>query len=379
VLHVAQISFFLDPAGRAPEALLADWHSLPEVARAAASAGLRVSVIQASRVEGGLVRDGIAYDFIAPDPPGGLLSRSAGFATLLAARAPDLLHVHGLCFPREVLGLRALAPTTPILLQDHANGPPRWWKRALWKRGAWQAQGIAFCARSQAGPFQRRGLLAPHTQIFEIPECTTTFSPGQRVEARAATGLHGDPALLWVGHLNDNKDPLAVLDGVALAARHLPGITLWCCFGTAPLLAAVQARISRDPALRGRVRLLGGVPRTQVQALMRAADFLVLGSHREGSGYSVIEALATGLPAVVTDIPSYRALLGSGARAAGMLWPRGDARALAEMLVAAAARPAEQWRARALARFAAALSFEAVGRQLAAAYEACLRRRASAA
>jgi glycosyltransferase involved in cell wall biosynthesis len=286
----------------------------------------------------------------------------------LGSLAPDVLHVHGLCFPREVLGLRARAPATPLLLQDHANGTPRFWRRALWKRAAAQAQGIAFCARGQAEPFQRQGLLAPHTEIFEIPESTTCFTPGSRAAARAASGIHGDPAVLWVGHLNDNKDPLAVLDGIALAARQRPGIMLWCCYATAPLIGAVQARIEADPLLRGRVRLLGRVPRTQVEALMRAADFFVLGSHREGSGYSVIEALATGLPAIVTAIPSFRALLGSGDRAAGVLWPCGDGAALATALLAAAAKPAEYWRVRALARFAEALSSEALGRQLADTY-----------
>lgn len=368
MLHVAQISFFVDPQRRAPEQLLTDWHSLPDVALAAAGAGLRVSVIQASEVEGSLVRDGVAYSFIAPDRPGELLTRSARFATLLRSLAPDVLHVHGLCFPREVLGLRELAPGTPLLLQDHANQPPRFWRRALWKRGAAQAQGMAFCAREQADVFHRRGLLAPHTQIFEIPESTTTFTPGDRAQAAAATGVHGDPALLWVGHLNENKDPATVLEGIALAVDRLPQLKLWCCFATAPLLDSVRSRVDKDPRLRGRVHLLGRVPRLQVQALMRAADFFVLGSHREGSGYSVIEALATGLPAIVTDIPSYRALLGPAEQAPGKLWPCGDAAALAEALVAGAKSPRGQWRTRALLRFDSALSSAAVGRRLADAY-----------
>ena len=368
MLHVAHISFFVDLARRTPEKLLEDWHSLPDVARAVAGAGLRVSVVQASSVEGSLIRDGVAYSFIAPDRPGAPLTGSAHFATLLRSLAPDVLHVHGLCYPHEVLGLRALAPTTPLLLQDHANGPPRFWRRPRWKRAAAQAQGIAFCAREQAEPFHRLGLLAPRTDIFEIPESTTTFTPGNRIDARAATGMHGDPAVLWVGHLNDNKDPLTVLDGLARVVRQRPGIMLWCCFATAPLIGAVQARIDADPVLRGRVRLLGRVPRPQVQALMRAADFFVLGSHREGSGYSVIEALATGLPAIVTDIPSFRALLGFGERAPGMLWPCGDSQALASSLLAATTQPREQWRARALARFESELSSAAVGRKLAEAY-----------
>ena len=35
-----------------------------------------------------------------------------------------------------------------------------------------------------------------------------------REQAREMTGVTGSPALLWVGRLNANKDPLTVLDGL---------------------------------------------------------------------------------------------------------------------------------------------------------------------
>ena len=178
--------------------------------------------------------------------------------------------------------------------------------------------------------------LPREVRLFEIPESTSTFLPGDRAAARAATGLHGDPAVLWVGHLDRNKDPLTVLEGVGEAARYLPGLHLWCCFGSAPLLGAVQARIAQDAVLRDRVHLLGRVPHEQVEQLMRAADLFVLGSHREGSSFSLIEALATGLTPVVTDIPSMRALTGNAAT--GALWPCGDSRALSDALQAVARR-----------------------------------------
>ena len=225
---------------------------------------------------------------------------------------------------------------------------------------------MAFCAAAQAQPFIKSGLVHAQTSIYEIPESTSRFTPADQAEARRVTGLQGDPCLLWVGHLDENKDPLTVLDGVSEAARQLPQLQLWCCFGTAPLLPDVQRRIETDPMLRARVHLLGQVPHERIEHLMRASDLFVLGSHREGSGYSLIEALACGLPPVVTDIASFRTLTGGGR--IGRLWPCGDARSFSTALLSIATQPRLRARTAARAHFDTVLSFEAVGRKLSAAY-----------
>ena len=373
-MHVAQISFFNDPEGRAPARLLEAWPSLVDVADAAASAGVRVSVLQASIHTHRLTRHEVPYHFLPFGRAPGAEVHRAELAELLQALAPDVFHVHGLGFVRDVPLLARLAPHTPILLQDHADRPPPLWRRGSWRAGFGAAAAVMFCAREQAAPFGRAGLVHARMKVFEVPESTSRFAPGDRLRARRVTALQGDPAVLWVGHLDENKDPLTVLDGIRAAARELPRLQLHCCFGTAPLLHAVEERIARDRALRPRVRLLGRVPHERVQQLMRAADLFVLGSHREGSGYSLIEALACGLPPVVTDIPSFRALTGAGSTlprdgSIGALWPRGDAGALCEKLIAAAAQPRARIRAAACEFFGKELSFEAVGRKLAAAYQ----------
>lgn len=365
-MHVLQISFFVDARRRAPEQLLRDWHTLERIAGAVATAAERVTVVQASLSEGRVSRHGVDYVFVAPDRPGALLAGSTSFAKLLRELAPDVVHVHGLGFAREVLALRHLMPRIPILLQDHADRLPRLWRRAPMRRAMACIDGTSFCARAQAEPFVRAGMLPSRVRVFEIPESTSAFRAGDASAARAATGVHGDPAVLWAGHLDRNKDPLTVLDGAAAAAAELPGLQLWCCFGSAPLLPAVEARLARDPALRARVHLLGRVPHERVEQLMRAADLFVHGSHREGGSTVLIEALATGLLPVVTDIPSSRALLGDGA--VGFLWQRGDPLSLRDALKQAAAVAGAAGRARVLAHFEQHVSSRAVGRKLAAAY-----------
>lgn len=367
MLHVAQIGFFLDPHRRLPRELLRDWYSLVDVADAASQAGVRVSVIQACAHADAFAEHAVDYYFVQPRHRSQGIASGREFRDLVAGLSVDVFHVHGLGFTSDVVALATNWPETPILLQDHADWPPRIWRRHAWRRAVALASGIAFCAREQADPFITAGLVPPAVKIYEIPESSSRFEPGDRNEARRITSLRGDPGALWVGRLEANKDPLTVLDSVSLAARTLPGLELSMCFGAAPLLGDVESRIRRDPALRARVQLLGSVPHRHVELLLRSADLFVLGSHREGSGYAVIEALACGCPPVVTDIPSFRSLTGGGA--VGALWPCGDAGKSAEALLSAAATPRYESRAAVRAHFEAELSFRALGRKLAAAYE----------
>ncbi|MFZ0872891.1 MAG: glycosyltransferase family 4 protein [Rhodanobacter sp.] len=362
-LHVAQINFLQAPAGLAHDEVLERWHSLVDIAEVAASGGTRVTVVQAAARDDRLTRNGIDYHFI--DIRGlGAAGRGRRFARLLTDIRADVLHANGLDFVGDAFAVSRCLPLLPILFQDHASRPPRWWRRRQHRRWYAAVSGVAFTALEQARPFSDAGLFGPQLRLFAIPESSSRFAPGSRVDARVETGLYGDPCVLWVGHLSSGKDPLAVLDGVARAASQLPGLQLWCAFGSAPLFDEVQQRIEQDPQLRERVHLLGKVKHTHVETLMQSADIFVSGSHAEGSGYALLEALACGVVPVVTDIPSFRALTDNGN--VGKLWPRGDAARLAEALVDVASSRLSPEQVR--AHFDAALSFTAVGRQWADAY-----------
>jgi glycosyltransferase involved in cell wall biosynthesis len=366
VLRVAQISFFDDPEGRTPEELLIAWPSLVDIAECASRAGTRVSVIQASRHTCRTQSNDVSYDFLPFGRAAPAAGMADGLARLLGELAPDVLHIQGLGFPHDTLSLASLAPRIPIVLQDHADGVPPFWRRPLWRRSFAATAGVVFCAFEQSVPFIIKGLIGTQTRVYEVPESTSRFVPGDRELARREMSVDGAPVLVWIGHLDANKDPLTVLEGVSQAARTLPGLQLWCCFGTAPLLEPVQRRIETDPLLRDRVHLLGRLPHEKVERLMQAADVFVLGSHREGSGYSLLEALACGVTPVVTDIPSFRSLTGSGA--VGALWPVGSAEGLCRALLAVVPGLRAETRAQIRAHFDRELSFDAVGAKWATTY-----------
>ena len=108
------------------------------------------------------------------------------------------------------------------------------------------------------------------------------------------------------------------------------------------------------------------------ESLMQAADLFVLGSHHEGSGYALLEALACGVTPVVTDIPSFRALTAQGT--IGELWPVGDPDALCRALLSAVPRLHSRTRATVREYFDRELSFDALGSKWSAIYADVVRR-----
>ncbi|HYJ79556.1 MAG TPA: glycosyltransferase family 4 protein [Longimicrobiaceae bacterium] len=372
-MRVAQVSCWRDPGRRSGAELLEAWTALPLQAAAADAAGVRVTVLQAAWRDEELERDGVRFVFVAEPPhlparvtrawPRRLLARA------LAAR-PQVVHLQGLGFP---LPARRLAASgVPLLVQDHAGHPRGGWRGRATRWGLARAAGVAFTVREHARPFVEAGQLSPRVPVFEVLESTSTFTPGDVEAARRAAGVHGDPCLLWVARLDANKDPLTVLDALSAAAPALPGARLWMCYGESPLEERVRTRVAADPALAGRVHLLGRVPHARVQELCRAADFLLLASRYEASSYALLEATACGATPLVSDIPALRRMTRGGA--VGGLFAPGDATALARLLAAQAALPRPPLRRAAREHFDRHLSLAALGGELRAAYEGVLRR-----
>jgi len=359
-MRVVYLNCLRPPADLGPEAVLAAWPTLAQVPAAVSRAGVHVDVVVAATVEAALQRDGVAYWFV----PGG----PRRVAEAVAGCEPDVVHQQSLHFARHTRAVQRRLPRVPVLVQDHGGQVPQGWRRLVAAWGARHIGGAAFTAREQAEPYRRSGILRRGTPVFEVLESSTLFTPGDQAAARATTGLHGDPCVLWVGRLDGNKDPLTVLDALARASRDLPDPHLWMGYTAAPLLRQVQRRVTSDPVLCRRVHLLGAVPHDRIETFYRAADCFVLASHVEGSGYALLEALACGTPALVTDIPSFRRITADGE--AGALVPPGDAAAMARALVACSRVDRAELRRAARARFERGLSFAALASEHREAYQA---------
>lgn len=370
-MHVVHLAHFYDADIASPEELLARYSTTTDLCASLRAAGVaRVSVVQRFSRSVTVEQDGVTHHLIADGrrPNLGWWENPVEAHELVARLAPDVVHHHGDAAPLR--HLRPLLPRAVLLWQHHADAPPvvprRWLAE---QRGFRRLDGVIFSAREQAYPWEKAGLVDVRHAVYELMEGSTHFAPLPSDACRAELGWRGDPVLLWVGRLNDNKDPLAVLRGLAQARPRLRDPQLYMAYGTEDLLDGVRAEVSAL-GLVGKVHLLGRVAHQDLPRLYSAADFFVLGSHQEGSGYALLEALACGLPAVVTDIPSFRRATGRGQ--VGALWRPGSPEAFAEALLAAVHTPPERREVRQF--FEANWSFPALGRSAAAFYAKAIGR-----
>jgi glycosyltransferase-like protein len=159
----------------------------------------------------------------------------------------------------------------------------------------------------------------------------------ERRAARAAAGVDDRLAILTVGGIEPRKGSLTLLDAFAAARRALPERRPVLLVAGGATLFDYRDEIDRFHAradalgLDGDLRVLGPVEDAELERLYRAADVFALPSTKEGFGLAVLEALAAGLPAVVSDLDVFRGFLGHGDSA--LLARAGDPEALAAALV----------------------------------------------
>ena len=107
--------------------------------------------------------------------------------------------------------------------------------------------------------------------------------------------------------------------------------------------------------------MLGKIPHQEIQNYYDSADYFVLGSHYEGSGYALSEALRCGCVPIVTDIPSFRMMTKNGKL--GALWEPGKKLSFIQAANRAMDKPLKEEAAACVDFFKKALSFDAIAGQ----------------
>jgi glycosyltransferase involved in cell wall biosynthesis len=164
--------------------------------------------------------------------------------------------------------------------------------------------------------------------IGTLDQYTTVYS-GVDLDAFADAEPVGDlpgerPRVVMVGRLADGKGHGVLLDSVEVLDDFQGSV---CIVGDGPLCDSLEVDIE-ERGLSKQVFLTGF--RDDVPRILAASDVLVLPSFREGTPRVIAEAMASGLPAVATDIAGIPEQVEDGKN--GYLIPTGDSEALATQL-----------------------------------------------
>lgn len=283
-------------------------------------------------LERALTRLGHRVTVLAPGPTGGLGATIAiPVNGSIAPMAPppmsiyrtrralnrgrfDVVHLHEPLAPSITLSTLVLH-RAPTLATFHAAGertPYRWF--ALPARRLARRIDASVAVSDAAAELVHRHLGLTCTVLFNGIELDR-FEPG-------IARRHGR-SVLFLGRHEERKG----LDVLLEAAAALPDDITILVGGTGPDSAHLLDRFGGDR----RITWLGRVSEaTKVDLLQRSTVLCAPSRHGESFGVVLLEAMATGLPVVASDLPGYRALSGDGL--AARLVPPDDAPALAREL-----------------------------------------------
>jgi glycosyltransferase involved in cell wall biosynthesis len=262
-------------------------------------------------------------------------SRWSRMATYLATmtaevirqrRSFDVLHVQQALYPAAALVPVARALKKPVVVRNSGSG----------EHGAVQLMGRSPLGPTSLGLIRRYATTvslslemtqelraARFSNVIEIPNGVEVQPLGDPARARAQLGIAPDArVILYVGRLDREK-------GTRLLAEAWPLVR-------APHATLIVAGDGPERDLLVGADVRGIV--TNVTAYYTAADVFVLPSESEGISNALLEAMASGLPVIATDVGGNRAVIANDR--VGVLVQR-DARAFAAAIDSVLADPRE--------------------------------------
>jgi len=258
---------------------------------------------------------------------------------------PDIVHTRnwgafeGLLAARQVGGCARVHSEHGI---DWDSAQKESWRRLLCRRLAFELADRVLSVSHQLRDLhaQRTRFPARKIEVIHNGVDSRRFSPDPAVRLRVRRELgisDGEFSIGCVGNLIPVKDHLTLLRAIrGFAQSGRPWRLLVA--GAGPELPALTTFVDAHPGWRDRVMFLGSS--SSVPEVLNAMDVYALSSLTEGISNALLEAMATGLPVVVTDTGGNPEVVVGGD--SGLLFPVGDDARLTEHLLALEAR--SDWR-----------------------------------
>ena len=254
---------------------------------------------------------------------------------LLRARPGGVLHTHNATAHYHAVLAAIGLPIARVVNTRHGMGASDPSSRGEWLyRGSMRLTDmvVAVCesAREQ---FSRYGV-RPRTGLVSVPngirvDRFTPASDEARQQLAARLGFApGTRMIGTVGRLSWAKDQANLIRAFRIARESIQDSAL-LLIGDGALRSELEAT-AREEGVEDAIRFLGD--RDDVDQLLRGLDLFVLSSLTEGYSVALLEACASALPIVATDVGGNAEIVANGIN--GRLVAPGDPGAMAREIVA---------------------------------------------
>jgi glycosyltransferase involved in cell wall biosynthesis len=251
------------------------------------------------------------------------------FARIIRKWRPDIVHSHMVHANLLARIVRFLAPIPVLICSARSIDEGGRFREILYRLTDSLCDLTTQVSHAGLERYVRVGAVPRH-KIRYIPNGVDTerFKPNleDRLKFRKELGVDG---FVWlaVGRFDPPKDYPSMLQAFARVV-HKHSNTILLIAGDGPLRKTME-NLARDLGIEKRTKFLG--IRRDIPQLMNAADAYVMSSSWEGMPNVLLEASATGLPIVATDVGGNREIVLDGVT--GFLVPPRNPEALARTML----------------------------------------------
>jgi glycosyltransferase involved in cell wall biosynthesis len=251
------------------------------------------------------------------------------FARIIRKWRPDIVHSHMVHANLLARIVRFLAPIPVLICSARSIDEGGRFREILYRLTDSLCDLTTQVSQAGLERYVRMGAVPRH-KIRYIPNGVDTerFKPNleDRLKFRKELGVDG---FVWlaVGRFDPPKDYPTMLQAFARVV-HKHSNTILLIAGDGPLRKTME-NLARELGIEKRTKFLG--IRRDIPQLMNAADAYVMSSSWEGMPNVLLEASATGLPIVATDVGGNREIVLDGVT--GFLVPPRNPEALARTML----------------------------------------------
>ena len=301
--------------------------------------------------------------------------------SLLRRLAPQVVHIdeepYGLVTSQVICAARRAVPSASVVVETHQNickrYPPPFGVLEKWTLR--NADHFIATSEEIKSVLERKGCAAP---VSIVPLGTSLKDFYREEDPELRRELAGDAGFVigYVGRLVKEKG----IDTLLQAAKELQGSWRVLLVGSGPERENLR-RLAGELGISERVRFVASLPHGQLHRCMSSMDVLVLpskttASWKEQFGRVLVEAMACEVPVIGSSSGEIPFVIGD----AGLVFPEGDAKALAACIERLRSHPelVARLKARGLERVKAHYTWERIAQQTVEAYHAAIERRRAA-